>query len=97
MIRERPRITTALDKLRVFSDTATGLVGDTKANLVKNLKSLEPAIRAIADVGPDLDTVLGFAPTFPYPQNVIARAARGDYMNMFAVLDLTVPRVKRTL
>ena len=97
LIRERPRITTALDKLRVFSDTATGLVGDTKADLVKNLKSLEPAIRAIADVGPDLDTVLAYAPTFPYTQNIIDRAARGDYMNMFAVLDLTVPRMKRTL
>ena len=97
LIRERPRITTALDKLRVFSDTATALVGDSKADLVKNLKSLEPAIRAIADVGPDLDTVLAYAPTFPYTQNLIDRAARGDYMNIFAVLDLTVPRVKRTL
>ncbi len=97
LIRERPRITTALDKLRVFSDTATGLVGDTKADLVKNLKSLEPAIRAIADVGPELDTVLSYAPTFPYTQSLIDRAARGDYMNLYAVLDLTVPRVKRTL
>ena len=97
LIRERPRITTALDKLRIFSDTATTLVNDTKADLVKNLKSLEPAIRAIADVGPDLDTVLAYVPTFPYTQNIIDRAARGDYMNMFAVLDLTVPRMKRTL
>ncbi len=97
LIRERPRITAALDKLRVFSDTATGLVADTKADLVKNLKSLEPAIRAIADVGPDLDSALAYAPTFPYTQNLIDRAVRGDYMNLYAVLDLTVPRVKRTL
>ena len=97
LIRERPRITTALDKLRVFSDTATGLVADTKADLVKNLKSLEPTIRAIADVGPDLDTVLAYVPTFPYTQNLIDRAVRGDYINIFAVLDLTVSRAKRTL
>ncbi len=97
LIRERPRITTALDKLRTFSDAATALVSDTKADLVKNLKSLEPTVRAIADVGPDLDAVLAYLPTFPYTQNVIDRAARGDYMNMFAVLDLTVPRMKRTL
>lgn len=97
LLRERPRITTALDKLRGFSDTATGLVGDTKADLVKNLKSLEPAIRAIADVGPELDTVLSYVPTFPYTQNLIDRAARGDYMNLYAVLDLTVPRFKRSL
>ncbi len=36
LIRERPRLTTALDKLRVFSDTATGLINDTQADLVKN-------------------------------------------------------------
>jgi virulence factor Mce-like protein len=97
LIRERPRITTALDKLRVFSDTATALVGDTKADLVKNLKSLEPAIRALADVGPDLDTALAYAPTFPYTQNLIDRTFRGDFANLYAVLDLTVPRVKRSL
>ena len=56
LIRERPRITEALNKLRVFSDTATGLVNDTQADLVKNLQNLEPTIRALADVGPDLDT-----------------------------------------
>ena len=41
-IRERPRITTSLDKLRVFSNTSTWLVNDTQADLVKNLQNLEP-------------------------------------------------------
>ena len=40
LIRERPRITTALDRLRVFSDTGNGLVNDTQADLVKNLQNL---------------------------------------------------------
>ncbi|HUM00066.1 MAG TPA: MCE family protein [Mycobacterium sp.] len=97
LIRERPHITTALDKLRVLSDTATGLVADTKADLVKNLQNLAPAIGAIADVGPDLGAVLAYAPTFPYSQGLIDRAVRGDYINLMAVLDLTVPRLKRTL
>ncbi len=55
LIKERPRLTEALDRLRVFSDTATKLVNDSQADLVKNLKNLEPTIRALADVGPDLD------------------------------------------
>ncbi|MGH3558584.1 MAG: MCE family protein, partial [Mycobacterium sp.] len=60
LIKERPRITTALDKLRVFSDTATGLINDSQADLVKNLKNLEPTLRALADVGPDLDTTIAY-------------------------------------
>jgi phospholipid/cholesterol/gamma-HCH transport system substrate-binding protein len=97
LIRERPRITTALDKLRVFSDTATGLVNDVQADLVRNLQNLEPTIRALADVGPDLDVALAYAPTFPFPQNFLDRNLRGDYFNVFAIVDLTVPRLKRTL
>ncbi len=94
LIRERPRITTALDKLRVFSNTATRLVNDTQADLVKNLQNLEPTVRALADVGPDLSTLLGYVPTFPFTQNFIDRAVRGDYFNVFAVVDMTVPRLK---
>ena len=63
----------------------------------KNLQNLEPTIRALADVGPDLGTVLGYLPTFPFTQNFIDRAMRGDYFNVFAVVDLTIPRLKRTL
>jgi virulence factor Mce-like protein len=97
LIRERPRITTAMEKLGTFSDTATALINDTQADLVRNLQNLEPTLRALADVGPDLGTVLGYAPTFPYTQSFIDRAIRGDYMNQFIVFDFTVPRLKRGL
>ncbi|KAA8970001.1 MCE family protein [Mycobacterium sp.] len=97
LLKERPRFTTALDKLRVFSDTATGLVRDTRTDLVKNLQNLEPTVRALADVGPDLDTVLAYLPLFPFPQDLVERGVRGDYINLFEVLDFTVPRLKTGL
>ena len=56
LIKERPRLTAALDDLRKFSNTATGLINDTQADLVRNLKNLEPTVKGLADVGPDLDT-----------------------------------------
>ncbi|HET6734422.1 MCE family protein [Mycobacterium sp.] len=93
---ETPRIITALEKLRVFSDTATGVIDDTQADLVKNLQNLEPTIRALADVGPGIDDALVYATVFPYGQNIIDRGLKGDYMNLFAVGDITVPRLKRT-
>ncbi|MGE2690422.1 MCE family protein [Mycolicibacterium pulveris] len=97
LVRERPRITEALDKLRRFSDTATGLINDSQADLVRNLENLEPTLQALADIGPDLGTVLAYAPTFPYTQSFIDRAIRGDYMNQFIVFDFTIPRLKRGL
>ncbi|MGV0800963.1 MCE family protein, partial [Mycolicibacterium elephantis] len=97
LVSERPRITEALDRLGRFSDTATGLITDTRDDLVRNLANLEPTLRALADVGPDLGTVLAYAPTFPYTQSFIDRAIRGDYMNQFIVFDFTIPRLKRGL
>jgi phospholipid/cholesterol/gamma-HCH transport system substrate-binding protein len=95
LIKERPRLTEALDRLRVFSDTATKLVNDSQADLVKNLKNLEPTIRALADVGPDLDAALAGATVFPFTQNFADRAVRGDYFNVNPELDLTIPRLKQ--
>jgi phospholipid/cholesterol/gamma-HCH transport system substrate-binding protein len=40
---------------------------------------------------------LASASVFPLGQNLIDRGLRGDYMNLFAILDLTVPRIKRSL
>jgi phospholipid/cholesterol/gamma-HCH transport system substrate-binding protein len=95
LLSERPRITTALDKLRVFSDTTTGLINDTQADLVKNLQNVVPIICSLAEVGPDLDKNLAFAGSaFPYGQNLIDRGVRGDYFNVFVILDLTRARLK---
>jgi virulence factor Mce-like protein len=97
LINERPRLTTALDKLGALSDTTTRLVDDSQADLVTNLRNLDPTIRALADVGDGLDQALASASVFPLSQNLIDRGARGDFMNLFAVLDLTIPRLKRSL
>jgi virulence factor Mce-like protein len=97
LIRQRPNITTALHKLGVFSDTATRLVSDSKADLVKNLENLEPTFRALADIGPGIDDALQYATVFPFGQEVIDHGIKGDYLNLFAVFDLTVSRLRRTL
>jgi phospholipid/cholesterol/gamma-HCH transport system substrate-binding protein len=95
LLKEEPKITTALDKLRVFSNTATSLVNDTEADLVKNLKNLAPAFCSLAEVGPDLARNLAFAGSaFPYGQGLIDRGVRGDYFNVFVIIDVTRARLK---
>ncbi|MGY4711634.1 MCE family protein [Mycolicibacterium sp. CBM1] len=97
LIKERPTLTTALQRLGTFSDTANKLVNDSQADLVANLKNLEPAIKAFADVGPNLDQVIEFAGHFPFTQQFMDRAIRGDYYNLYATVDFTIPRLKRTM
>jgi phospholipid/cholesterol/gamma-HCH transport system substrate-binding protein len=97
LITERPRLTAALDGLRKFSNTATGLINDTQADLVRNLKNLEPTVKSLADVGPDLDTAIAALTVFPFTQNFVDRAVRGDYFNLHVQLDLSIPRLKRGL
>jgi phospholipid/cholesterol/gamma-HCH transport system substrate-binding protein len=96
LVKERPTLTTALVRLGTFSDTATQLVNDTQADLVRNLQNLEPAIRALADVGPELDAALGYVLHYPLSQDLIDRAVRGDYINLYAMLDISRERLKRT-
>jgi len=98
LVAERPRLTTALEKLGEFGGLANDLLNDTQADLVRNLQNLQPTLRALADVGPQLDQALGyFLSAFPYGQATIDRAVRGDYLNQFLIFDLTVPRLKKTL
>lgn len=97
LTRQRPRITEALSRLGGFSDTAAAVINDTGDDLVENLENLAPVIGAVADVGPKLTDVLPYLTTFPFTQGVIDRGLKGDYMNLFVILDLTIPRLKRTL
>jgi phospholipid/cholesterol/gamma-HCH transport system substrate-binding protein len=65
--------------------------------LVRNLKNLEPTIRAIANVGPDLDQTIEYAAHYPFTQSLIDRGVRGDYFNLFFEFDLTIPRLKKSI
>lgn len=97
LLEERAQLVTAIRKLGEFSDTATQLIKSTQEDLVRNLANLEPTLKALADVGPMLGSIVAYLPTYPFSQNFVDRAIRGDYINIFATMDLTVPRLKRSL
>ncbi|MCV7281133.1 MCE family protein [Mycolicibacterium flavescens] len=97
LIKERPRLTTALDRLGRFGDTAADLVNEAGDDLVKDLENLGPVLGALADVGPDLNLALLWATAFPYGPTFADRITRGDYINLFATFDLTYPRLKKTI
>lgn len=95
--RERPRLTAALQKLGELGDVAHDVITDTQADLVANLRNLEPTLKSLADVGPLIDEGLAYATVFPFGQSTIDRGLRGDYMNLFVTIDLTRNRTTKTL
>lgn len=97
LIAERPDLVTAMDRLRTFSDTANGVLTAAHDDLLSNLRNLEPTVKALADVGPDINSALQFATVFPYGQYLVDNGVRGDFINLFATVDLTIPRLRREL
>jgi len=45
----------------------------------------------------NLTRAIAAATTYPFNQNVIDRNFRGDYVNLFAIIDLTIPRLKGSM
>lgn len=97
LITERSNITTALDRLRAFSDTTTAVVNDAKTDLIKDLQNLQPAIQGLADAGPTIGKGLQEATVFPFAQWVVDDAIKGDYANLYTTIDLTTSRIRTDL
>ncbi|WHT21994.1 MCE family protein [Crossiella sp. CA-258035] len=79
----------ALDKLAV---TATDTVRRSSANLVADLKLLEPVLRKIAEAGESLPKSLEILVTFPFTDQTL-HTLRGDYVNADVKLDLDLSSV----
>lgn len=97
LIKERPQFVTALQKLGTFGQTTHQFAAESQADLVRNLSNLVPALDALANVGPELPQIMEYVGHFPFTQSFIDRAIRGDFMNLYAVFDFSVPRFKRSM
>lgn len=89
LARNRPDLTKALTALTRLSDVATPLVARVKDDLLADLKSLVPVLRAVNAAGDSAVSALGFAVTFPFAPETVQNACRGSYCNLTLMLDLT--------
>ncbi|SDD01496.1 MCE family protein [Rhodococcus tukisamuensis] len=94
---QRTDLTAALDSVGRFGDVGTDLVNRTRDDLKANLTALEPTLQQVVAAGSDLIDNLGNLSTFPFPQTTIDDGMRGDYTNLWALIDLTTPRLRSGL
>ncbi|AGT92948.1 Mce family protein [Rhodococcus erythropolis CCM2595] len=94
---QRVDLTTALAAVGRFGDVGTDLVDRTRDDLKANLSALESTLQKVVETGPDLINNLGNLSTFPFPQTTIDDGMRGDYTNLWALIDLTSNRLQSGL
>lgn len=90
---QRPSITTAFTSLGQLGDVVSRLIESSGQDLDTNIESLTPVLKALADSGTALTDVLSVLLTYPFPQEGIDNAIRGDYANLAMTIDLSLPRL----
>jgi phospholipid/cholesterol/gamma-HCH transport system substrate-binding protein len=88
-------LTQALSALTNLSTVANNVINQSSANLLANLRDLQPAITKLADAGSNLVGSLTVLPTFPFPVPAALHSTRGDYDNVYIILDLTLPTLEK--
>lgn len=87
---QREQLTHTLDTLSRFGQTADRVIDRSKSDLVGNLQDLEPSLRELADSGDSLAKSLRLIPTVIFPTQTVKRIFKGDYLNLFVTVDLTL-------
>jgi phospholipid/cholesterol/gamma-HCH transport system substrate-binding protein len=94
---ERDNLVEAADQLGKFSALTADTVNKTKENLVKELQQVGPVLESLANAGPSLTRALSLIATFPFPNETFENFMRGDFVNLTAIIDLTLSRIDQGL
>lgn len=92
--RQRGQLVQAIADLGQLSGSAERVVSTSQAAILANLRQLQPVLRALAASGSDLANSLKLLITVPFSVNTTTNAVRGDYMNLFATFDVSLPSLK---
>lgn len=95
--RERPDLTNTLTALDDLGDQATQVLTSSREDLHSVLSNLEPTLAKLAEAGQALPNSLLILFTQPAPIDQVDRAYRGDYLNIFFTLDLTLPTLDKSV
>jgi phospholipid/cholesterol/gamma-HCH transport system substrate-binding protein len=88
---ERTQLVDAVSSLGQFSTAANRLVNTSQQALLSNLGALRPILADIDRAGDDLPKSLDFLISLPFPVLSTDEAVKGDFANLFATLDVSVP------
>ncbi|MEU6879125.1 MCE family protein [Streptomyces sp. NPDC046712] len=89
---QRTKLTTMLTSLSELGKTGTKVINASRADVIANLRALQPILRQLNKAGADLPNALELLTTYPFPRNVVD-AIKGDYVNLKVTADLDLRSV----
>lgn len=92
----RSNIVDAFGALGKLGTVASRVLAETKDDFAADLKDLYPVIKALNENSKALVNALPFMVTFPFHEKYMRNAVRGDFLNVFVTLDLTLRRLGET-
>lgn len=90
---ERGNLVEAATQLSRFSALTADTVGQTKENVVKELREVGPVLESFANAGPSMTRWLSLMTTWPYAKEGVPKMQRGDAANLTMIVDLTLSRL----
>ncbi|MGV9840024.1 MCE family protein [Nocardia niigatensis] len=91
---QKTQLVTMLDRVGAFGQRAAQVLRSSHDDLTSDLHNLQPVLGQLAAAGSDLTGSLLVAATFPFPVTVADKAIKGDYVNLFLTLDLSVEAIR---
>ncbi|WP_329113386.1 MCE family protein [Streptomyces sp. NBC_01353] len=89
---QRTKLTAMLTSLSNLGTTGTKVINASRADVIANLRALQPILRQLNKAGADLPNALELLTTYPFPRNVVD-AIKGDYVNLKVTADLDLRSV----
>lgn len=93
---QRPQLVEMLRRVDELGEVGSDILLESREDLIRDLRALRPILQELSTVTPEFIDVIGFVPTFPFPDSVLS-ATVGNASNVFISLDLTLSEVLRNL
>jgi phospholipid/cholesterol/gamma-HCH transport system substrate-binding protein len=94
--RQRAALLRTLQALSRLGATGVRVINATQADLIANLRSLNPILTELVKAGRDLPNALELVFTYPFPDSA-ARAVKGDYTNLDITLDVDTQQILKQI
>jgi phospholipid/cholesterol/gamma-HCH transport system substrate-binding protein len=93
--QQRAALVRAVRSAGRLSSSATSLIGASQEDLLANLGALRPVLTQLARASGRLPEALKWMITLPFPVMTTPNAIKGDFSNLFATIDLSLPTLTR--
>ena len=90
LVEQRTQLVAMLKALDSLSTVTVSTLDQSSADMVADLRRLDPILTQLAASGQALPEALQILFTFPFPDSVLG-AIKGDYVNAFLVTNLSTP------